>query len=441
MCAPCRLFLGVSNTKRRVMRRLTPEVPVVLALATILLTVISLPRGAEGWHGKTRTSSVSSLLPPSHRALSVRADLHVLLASSSNNSNEKIPPTFPLARRTLIEKAKQIDPAIEKSPYGSYSTIGWSNRLGTVLTPAAVPGVYEAGRPFIWNGIDVGCRMGVIELSTSSSSSGKPDLFVHSPVGLDDRLADAIDAIGNVAHVVSPNYEHVKYAYQWAERYPDACIWGCPGLEEREPLVRWTGELPYGTRPPEYVPGAGEDEPPAKTTGKNGEEMWDWNEVQPLHVDTEVNPFTGRPFFNEVVFYHTASKTLLCTDTFWNYPRSDGVPNANYAELPGGSANPTTNPTTGEEEADFGAWELAPEVGKVPFGSSLWKIGMDRLFSPFYLNLMVKSDARDRFRGLASFMSGVDDNGWDVETVIPAHGDIIRGKTLCRTILKDHFKL
>lgn len=407
--------------------------PTSRLIALILLLVAPFPPAVEAWQGKE--ASLSPLLL-SHRISSLP-----VFSASSNNNNE-IPSTFPLARRALIEKAKQIDPALdlEKRKFGSYSTVGWSNRLGTVLTPAAVPGVYEAGRPFIWNSIDVGCRMVVIELSTRGAN-GKPDLFVHSPVGLDDRLADAIDAIGNVAHVVSPNYEHVKYAYQWAEKYTNACIWGCPGLMEREPLVKWTGELPYGTRPPGYVPGVGEGEPPAKTTGKNGECMWDWNEIQPLHVDAEVNPFTGRPFFNEIVFYHTPSKTLLCTDTFWNYPRPDGVPNANYAEIPGGSASPTINNETGEEERDFGAWELAPEVGKVPFGSSLWKIGMDKLFRPFYMNLMVQSDAKDRFRRLASFLSGVDENGWDVRTVIPAHGDIIRGKVFCRNILKDHFML
>jgi hypothetical protein len=28
----------------------------------------------------------------------------------------------------------------------------------------------------------------------------------------------------------------------------------------------------------------------------------------------------GKPFFNEVIFVHKPSKTLLCTDVYWNYP-------------------------------------------------------------------------------------------------------------------------
>lgn len=339
---------------------------------------------------------------------------------------DDIPPTFPLSRRVLVDKAKEIDPSIERGEKkGSYSTVGWSNRVGTVLNPAAVPGVYEAGRPFIWNSIDVGCRMTVIQLQgTTREDSDRPDLFIHSPVGLDDRLVGALEKLGDVKHVVSPNYEHVKYAYQWAERYPDANIWGCPGLAEREPNVRWTGEIPFGTRPPGYPCVVGEGQPPVKPVGPNGEEMWDWEEVQPLHVDCEVNPFTGKAFFNEVVFFHSPSKTLLCTDTYWNYPAS-GVTNSNYDGVPG-------------QDEDFGVWELAPEVGKIPFGSRMWKVGMDKLFRPFYLNLMVKPDSKDRFRNIAAYISG---NGWDVHTIIPAHGDIVRGKQFCRNILTTHFNL
>ena len=140
--------------------------------------------------------------------------------------------------------------------------------------------------------------------------------------------------------------------------------------------------------------------------------------VEPIH-----------PEHNEVVFYHPKSKTLLTTDTFWNCPRKDGIPNADYASMPGA-------------DQDFGAWELAPNIGDIPLGSRIWgKFGMDKLFRPFYLGLMIKSDCKDQFRRIASYISGVDESGWDVETVIPAHGDIIRGKAFCREVLKSHFNL
>ena len=109
--------------------------------------------------------------------------------------------------------------------------------------------------------------MTVIRLQSSSSSYSSDDdddddddeggrrgddLVVHSPVFLDPPLVEALSKLGNVAHVISPNYEHVKYAKIWADHYPDAKVWGCPGLPDREAGVRWTGEIPHGARPPGF---------------------------------------------------------------------------------------------------------------------------------------------------------------------------------------------
>jgi hypothetical protein len=336
----------------------------------------------------------------------------------------EIPETYPIGRKKLIQKAREIDPSLKAgNTSGSYSTVGWSNRLGTVLTPAAIPGVYTACRPFLWNTIDVGCRMTVIELSTRTKSD-KPDLFVHSPVLLDNPLKEALAKLGTVKHVISPNYEHVKFAKMWGEAFPEAKMWGCPGMMECEPEVNWTGEIPFSARPPSYE-SASSSPKPAPVEG-----MWDWEEIQPLHFDTEVNPFTGRAFFNEVVFYHTASKTLMTTDTYWNYPKEDGVTNSNYEDMEDFKSN------------DYGSWELAPALDGIPIGSRLWKKGMDKLFKPFYLNLMVKNDKKDEFKDIALFISGIGNGGWDVETIIPAHGDLVRGSSeFTKSVLKKHFNL
>ena len=271
-----------------------------------------------------------------------------------------------------------------------------------------MPGVYTADRPFYWNRIDVGCRMTVIKQQNG-------DLIVHSPVGIDPPLIRSLEELGTVKHVISPNYEHVKYAHQWAEQYPNANIWGCPGLMEREADVRWTGEVPFGARPPGFRGGN-------QSNDNHDDMMWDWEELQPLHIDTEVNPFTGKSFFNEVIFYHTASKTLLMTDLFWNYPSSDGRTNGQISV---------------DDREDFGPWELAPSVGTIPFGSTAWKFGMDKIFYPFYMNLMVKSDKKHIFNEIAKFITC----DWEVETIIPAHGDIIRGKKVCREVLEKHFNV
>ena len=258
----------------------------------------------------------------------------------------------------------------------------------------SIPGVYTADRPFYWNKIDVGCRMTVIELESEKGS--KPDLWVHSPVMLDGPLIQTLEQLGTVRHVVSPNYEHVKFANQWANQYPLANMWACPGMMAKHPEVRWSGEI-----------------------SSNGSETWG-NTIQSLHVDCEVNPFTGDPFFNEVIFFHSPSATLMTTDLYWNYPKSDGVPNSNYVGV------------TGKQD-DFGDWELAPSVDKIPIGSSLWKQGMDKLFAPFYMNFMVKD--QPRIQEIAKYIL----EEWNPTTVIPAHGDVIRGRTLIQNVLRSHF--
>ena len=57
-------------------------------------------------------------------------------------------------------------------------------------------------------------------------------LWVHSPVSLDEETRRAVDALGPVKHVVSPNYEHVKYAKEWKVAYPNCTLYGCPLLKE-----------------------------------------------------------------------------------------------------------------------------------------------------------------------------------------------------------------
>jgi len=206
----------------------------------------------------------------------------------------------------LAEKAKKINPT-------QYSTVGWSNRAGTVLTPQHLdPGVYTADRPFLWNNIDVGCRCTVIELPANGNRP--PNLFVHSPVALDGPMQKALSELGNVKWVVSPNYEHVKFAPQWSDAYRkdnDVQIVACPGLAERMPDVRWDFEIPHGYRPKGFKGG--------EATPTNGLDIWG-PEIEMIHLNFEHNPFTRRPFFNEVIFYHGPSKTLLVTGKL---PNSD----------------------------------------------------------------------------------------------------------------------
>ena len=215
--------------------------------------------------------------------------------------------------------------------------------------------------------------------------------------------------------------------------------------------VKWTGELPFGARPPGFCNNTDQaallDTSRMVEQGSNDSrssgsdivtEMWDWDILQPIHIDAEINPFTRQSFFNEVIFYHRPSKTLLTTDIYWNYPENDGVTNGQLSRT-------MMEEDNDDEDEDFGVWELAPNIinDAIPTGSRLWgKVGMDRLFRPFYNNFMIRHDKRHTFIDIVDYMTSCGDgNGWDVETIIPCHGDIIRGRLLCRKVLNRHFSI
>jgi len=289
----------------------------------------------------------------------------------------------------------------------------WSNRLGITLTPIAT-GVWAAERPFLWNGIDVGGRMAVARM-------GDGTLLVHSPVGWDEALGAALDALGGgVGHIVSPNFEHLKYAEQWAARYPSAAMYGCPGLAERMPQVSWTQEL----------------------RGDGAGRVAAWGEsMEYLFMDCEANPFTGTPFFNEVVLFHRRSGTLFCSDAFWNYPGtarpnfdgeggSAGDQSSDEPKIPTGSVHLCSKVPAAEANG------VVPDV-EVPFGTRLWKWGMDTVYLPFYKLAMVGSSGERRTR-YEQCVSKILDT-WCPEQVAPCHGDVLRGRELCRRVLRAHF--
>ena len=62
---------------------------------------------------------------------------------------------------------------------------------------------------------------------------------------------------------------------------------------------------------------------------------------------------------------------------------------------------------------------------------------MDKLFAPFYMNFMVKDHVKDqpRIQEIAKYIL----EEWNPTTVIPVHGDVIRGRTLIQNVLWSHF--
>ena len=59
------------------------------------------------------------------------------------------------------------------------------------------------------------------------------DLWCHSPIAPDPALLAAIDGLGPVRHLVSPNRIHYAHIPAWQHHYPQAKAWASAGVRER----------------------------------------------------------------------------------------------------------------------------------------------------------------------------------------------------------------
>jgi hypothetical protein len=112
-------------------------------------------------------------------------------------------------------------------------------------------------------------------------------LWIHSPVPVTPDLAAALAALGGVRHVVGPNRHHDECLWRFQQAYPTALFHAAPGLAALKPKVRFGAELSDTPHP-------------------------DWAPVLGQHL------VRGMPKFNEVVFFHPASRSLLLADLAFN---------------------------------------------------------------------------------------------------------------------------
>ncbi|MEO0410178.1 MAG: DUF4336 domain-containing protein [Cyanobacteria bacterium P01_A01_bin.135] len=116
------------------------------------------------------------------------------------------------------------------------------------------------------------------------------ELFVLSPIQLTPEIRTAVDRLGRVAYLVSPNNLHHLYLGDWSQAYPAAKIYGSPGLAAKRKDLSFETIIETATPEPEW---AGQ-------------------------IDQCIFG-TGRGFFDEVVFFHRGSRTLIFTDTIMDF--------------------------------------------------------------------------------------------------------------------------
>lgn len=126
-------------------------------------------------------------------------------------------------------------------------------------------------------------RMTVIRLSNG-------DLFLHSPIAYGEGLADELEALGTVRHLVSPNQFHYAHIGEWQQAFPDTAAWASPGVRRRARArridVSFARDLELTPQP-------------------------DWRgEIDQVLIPGGI--------FREFAFFHIASGTLILTDTIMN---------------------------------------------------------------------------------------------------------------------------
>lgn len=147
------------------------------------------------------------------------------------------------------------------------------------------PELWVAEQPLRYLGFEMGRRMAVVRLAGG-------ELLVHSPVSLSDGLRDELAALGEVRFVVPASILHGHlYMEQYRDAYPQARLFGVPGLERKRPDLRFDGML--GNSPePEW-------------SDELDQERFDGHRV------------AGR-VLNEVEFLHRGTRTLISGDLCFN---------------------------------------------------------------------------------------------------------------------------
>lgn len=209
--------------------------------------------------------------------------------------------------------------------------------------------LWVAEQPQTYFGLSIGTRMTIIRQRSTNK------LVVVSPIRPTAELEQGLAELGVVGDIVAPNAFHHLYLQAFQERFPLATTWGPPALRQKCPHLELDRLL-------------------------NADAPSPWPEMLQcsltgLHT---LGP-TGPSPLHEVAFCHRPSKTLVLTDSAFNFDAS-------------------------------AAW-LTRLITR--FGG-----GFDRL-EPTILERLATSERASLHRAMQLVMQ------WDFDRVIVAHGAIV----------------
>ncbi len=215
--------------------------------------------------------------------------------------------------------------------------------------------VHEDTMPMI-AGARLRLRMTIVKLTNGG-------LWIHSPTALSDELKSKVETLGPVNFIIGPSNGHNLWLREWQKAYPKASLHVSFGVVKKLALKN------------------------VQVLDESHDNIWQSDLVRVY--------MQGAPFFNESVFFHPSTKSLIVTDLIQNH--SDDWP----AGLPG-----------------F-LWRFI----FAPLGFSGQCVA-----PPLKLGFMIKDK-----QAFASCISRIQD--WDFERIIVTHGDII--KTNAKRVFAD----
>lgn len=136
--------------------------------------------------------------------------------------------------------------------------------------------IWTVQYPVRYGGMKLSGRMTVIRLPDGS-------LLLHSPCEITPGLADELETLGPVRHIVAPGNFHHLHLPSAQSAYPEATTWICPGIDRKRPELKYDHLL-------------GNESPDA------------WRDV----LDQE--HVGAARLIQEVVFFHRPSRTLIVVD-------------------------------------------------------------------------------------------------------------------------------
>jgi len=133
-------------------------------------------------------------------------------------------------------------------------------------------------------------KLGVVDLPLRMTIARLADgkLWMHSPTPLSDELKTEVDGLGEAGAIVAPSNGHNLFVEEWAKACPGATVYVSRGIPGKLPgLTNWV------------------------QIGEETSNLWS--------ADFDQKVMGGVPFFDECVFLHRASGSLIVTDFIQNH--------------------------------------------------------------------------------------------------------------------------